>query len=58
MREDLKPLFTPYKIKNMEMKNRFFMPPMALICDVMSMGPIPKQRSSTTRSVRRGEQGC
>lgn len=33
MREDLKPLFTPYKIKNMEMKNRFFMPPMALICE-------------------------
>lgn len=33
MREDLKPLFSPYKIKNMEIKNCFFMPPMALICE-------------------------
>lgn len=33
MREGLKPLFSPYKIKNLEIKNRFFMPPMALICE-------------------------
>lgn len=33
MREDMRPLFSPYKLKNLEIKNRFFMPPMALICE-------------------------
>jgi 2-enoate reductase len=33
MKESLKPLFTPYELAGVNIKNRFFMPPMALICE-------------------------
>lgn len=34
MKECYKPLFEPFKVGQVEIKNRFFMPPMATLCEV------------------------